>query len=117
MSIIKDYKVSFFKREILGSPVLGMLSVNGYLSQYISEANNIKDADSTINAIKSVLDGEIEKIESTLNSMVTISMDINTTKIYDDPIYDVHTMHFSLPTIHFKELALAWRDFLLSQGK
>ena len=49
--------------------------------------------------------------------MVTISMDVNTTKIYNDPIYDAYTMHFSLPTIHFNELALAWRDFLLSQSR
>lgn len=115
MRAIEEYKVSFFKRVISGSPVLGMKSVNGFLSQYISEADNIKDANSTINAIESVLNGQIEKIDSTLNSMVAISMDINSTKIYDDPIFDVNTEHFTLPTIHFKELALAWRNFIQTQ--
>jgi len=93
-----------------------MTSTSGLLSQYISEAESITDAESTVNGIQAVVNGEVIKINGSLNSMITIVMIALTTKIYDDPIFDENTVHFSLPNIDFLDIAKLWMQYLMNNS-
>jgi hypothetical protein len=112
--ILKKYSVEFFKSNILGRYVIGLTSVNLTLSQYISDWDTVIDAELVLQAIDQILNGEKNRITNISNSLVAIDMNICIAKFYDDLDFDESTTYFSLPILDFKEILVAWKEFLSS---
>ena len=114
MDLIKQYKINFFHKNIHGRPYYGMTSVNHLLSQLITDDQHEDDVVETIEAFRSLLNGEINNIEYSGESLTTIVADTSSVSIYDNPNFNNNTEKFSLPTADFFELVKLWIKYLTS---
>jgi hypothetical protein len=113
MTVLHQYKISFFKKEILNRIFYGMKSINPLLDQLITDDQTVDDVDESLEAINALLNGDINEINYSGQSLNTIVASPLITLIYDDPEYDANSSHFSLPTSEFKIITEAWRDYLI----
>ncbi|MFP5041929.1 hypothetical protein [Parasediminibacterium sp. JCM 36343] len=110
--ILELYKISFYKKLILGNYMKLMSSNNDYLSQFITDFYTLDSANELISGINSILNDEISLIDYSTESLVTLVMDKTISKIYAYAEYNSSTSYFSLPTIHLKIISEEWLDYL-----
>lgn len=113
MNIIAQYNVRFFRKDIHGSIFNGLNTISPLLDQLISDDQNIEDVNETIDALNAVIAGEVNSINYSGESQITLVANSTSATIYADPEYDNTTPSFSLPTEDLKELAQEWKDFLM----
>lgn len=119
MDIIKKYNINFFKKNIHGHLYYGMTSVNRFLNQLITDDQHEQDVNETIDAITLLLNGEINSVEYSGESLTTIIADSSNARIYDVPNFTTSSEKFTLPTADFFEVIKLWKKYLTSacEGK
>lgn len=114
MSILNDYKVQFFNRPSYGKQIS---TINTWLSAYISDYYYIDAINRLLDKnISRVLSGEIINGGGQTQSSYLANITISETKIYKDMEAWEEDNNiapdFVLPTLHFKVILEAWRDYL-----
>ncbi|BAP32838.1 organic solvent tolerance protein [Chryseobacterium sp. StRB126] len=116
MSILTDYQISFGIQKIHGRDYKFMKSNEFILSNLISEFSTMRKSDELVEGIKYAQDHPQEgSIRCTTDGLQFIEIFPLVTKIYTD-IDDYHDQNsipnLTLPTNDFKEIALAWKNFV-----
>lgn len=114
MSILNNYKVQLTNRPGFGKQIF---TINTWLSAYINDHYYIGEAERLLNGnINRVISGEIIKGGGQTQSLYFAEIGISETKIYQDlEAWEQNnniTPDFVLPTLDFKIIVEAWRDFL-----
>jgi hypothetical protein len=115
MDVLEHYNVRF-KIENIHGKIKIMHSNNEMLDAFVFSVRGINDLNSLIAGLEVLLDGKGTEIELPTQSMYIAVIDPLRTKIYGDvdawclnPEIDADA---DLPTSHFKEIIVAWRDFI-----
>lgn len=115
MGILTDYQISFGIQKIHGRDYKFMKSNEFILSNLISQYDTVIKSDELIKAIKYIEDHQGGSISFTTDGLQFIEIFLAVTKIYAD-MDDYHDQHsipdFTLPTNDFKEITLAWKNFV-----
>ena len=113
MSVLIDYKVELFNKVNLGK---GLSTKDQMLTSVIFDHYNIRKANQLLDDICNILSGISLEIAIPTPSLYLIEISLSTTKIYDDG----HAWEednniipsFTLPTVDFKIIVEAWRDYI-----
>jgi hypothetical protein len=115
MNILTNYKVQFTNKPGFGNQIF---TINTWLSAYINDHYYIEEAERLLNGnINRVISREIIKGGGQTQSLYFAEIGISETKIYQDleawELNNNITPDFVLPTIDFKIIVEAWRDYLV----
>lgn len=114
MSILNDYNVNFFIPLNYGERCIS--SVNDWMSQFIGDHYRVDTINSVISNVNNVLNGNVDNWIGENLGMQIAYVELNETKIFKDAEewYNNQsiTPDFFLPTLHFKIILEAWRDYL-----
>ncbi|WEK20376.1 MAG: hypothetical protein P0Y49_04380 [Candidatus Pedobacter colombiensis] len=113
MSVIQNYKINFFKRDILNRIYFGMNSSSNLLDQFITDDQKIEDVIETLEALIALKNGEISKMDYSSQSLVTIVANANNAAIYDRPDYTSNSPQFSISTQDLIIIVEAWKDYIV----
>lgn len=115
MTVIEQYNVRFRIDNIHGQ-LKTMDSNNEMLDAFVFSIGNINGLNILINGLIELLEGRGSAIELPTQSMYIAMIDPIRTKIYEDidtfyenPEIDADV---DIPTLDFKEIIVAWRDFI-----
>lgn len=112
MDVLEHYNIKFFKKNILSRVYYGMNSINSLLDQLITDDQNIEDVNETIDALNSLISGQINNIEYSSQSLTTIIANLYVAKIYDIPNFNSSSKNFTLPTTDLLIIVNAWKNFI-----
>ncbi|WP_156172839.1 hypothetical protein [Chryseobacterium lactis] len=119
MSILTDYQISFGVQEIHGIDYKYMKSNEFILSNLIGEFMTMRKSDELVEAIRYAQDHPEEgSIRFTTDGLQFVEIFPLVTKIYADMdnYHDQNSIpDLALPTNDFKEISLAWRNFLMNR--
>jgi hypothetical protein len=113
MSVLSDYKVQLVKRENFGKQVF---TINDDLTICLNNFNSLAKANELLNLINEVInnnDLEIEYPTRSLGLLILKSPDIAIYETIESwELNNTIPPDYSLPIVHFKAIAEAWRNYL-----
>lgn len=116
MTVLEQYQIQFYIKNILGSDYKQIKTINTWLSAYIYSFNKVHRVNNLLDRINNVLDGSISDAGGQTQTMYYGVITISEIKIYQD--YEAWeqdnsiTPDFTMPTLDFKEIIEAWKTFL-----
>ena len=122
MSTLTDYKVTFGIKKINSSNIKFMHSISYSLDSIIADFVSVIGCDHLLKVIN--LSSDISQHGETVyttQSLQIVTISYTLTKIYHNmEAYDLNpniTPDYSLPTVDFKEIIKAWRNFINDDNK
>lgn len=113
MNILQDYKVQFFNKVGYGK---SLYTINGMLTGYISDHYTASKSGSLLSDVNNVLNGVYPLGGGQTQSLYFATITALETKLYQDlEVWENNnnvTPNYVLPTIHFKTIIEAWKNYL-----
>lgn len=111
--IINQYQIEFLNKvndfQFRGKEITKIFNSNlPILAEFLGRWKAHEIDDELIPFIDQYLDGNLSDTEI---GTETVSIDINTDKV---DFYGLHGFAGTLPILHFKEICILWRNFLLT---
>lgn len=120
MNVLTDYKISFGVHKIHNTDFKFISSINPYLDGMLSEFGNVIHCDVLLDVINQRMSKPLQSEDFlyTTQGLQMIKIGFSETKLYHDvEEYEANTgmtANYTLPTIDFKEIVEAWRNFVVN---